>query len=176
MQGVCKGTAVWLFTWSPITGGILTGEWGNQPLHQSLSSIFSFDSWCDTHCCSCLMGGLLFHLNQRWHASTQPTYIKRFSCVKTDRDQSVQWQKWQTAVGRCIEREKLCRSTWLQNDMQIFPNRFPGTFLRKNVSFYFPPFKKNLFWNSKPNVLLKALQSKISIWNVFGWMIAIIFE
>lgn len=42
-----------------MTGGILTGECGNQSLHQSLSSNSNSDSWCDTYRCPCLMGGPL---------------------------------------------------------------------------------------------------------------------
>lgn len=38
-------------TQDPRTGGILTGERASQPLHQSLSSVFGFDSWYDTNCC-----------------------------------------------------------------------------------------------------------------------------
>lgn len=48
-----------LFIHSAKTGGVLTGERGNQSVHQSTSSVFYFDSWYDTHCWSHLMGGPL---------------------------------------------------------------------------------------------------------------------
>lgn len=47
------------FICSTKTGGVLTGERGNQSVHQSTSSVFEFDSWYDTHCWSHLMGGPL---------------------------------------------------------------------------------------------------------------------
>ena len=59
MWDIYKGTTVSLFTWGPMTGGILTGERGNQSLYQSLSFNSGSDSWCDTYCCPCMMGGPL---------------------------------------------------------------------------------------------------------------------
>lgn len=80
-----------VLTQSPITGGILTGERASQPLHQSLSSVFGFDSWYDTHCCPPPDGWSPFSASIRGDThQLGPPRIMRFSRIKADLDQGLQ--------------------------------------------------------------------------------------
>lgn len=144
MQDIYKGTTVYLFAWSPITGGSLTGDWSNQSLHQSLSYNSNSDSWCDTYCCPCLMGGPL-------SASIKgDTHHLRLYTLKdpavTHHDQCMKWQWWQKSEPYVSPEEDFATVLSLKADLKpksriprrcllfVLVNNIPPNCLRVNQS------------------------------------------
>lgn len=80
------------------------------------------------------------HLNQRWHASHRPKYTERFSCLKSDFNQTIKWNRLNKGA-RDAFLEKKKRKQCIRYQQCIFPlsSQWHPFHLTKEInSFFFP--------------------------------------